>query len=223
MEYGPKEDLVSFESSRLGTLEYWQAFYERELENVKGNPGDIGGVWFGSQVEGRILGYIYRNYSIATRVIDIGCGNGNFLLQLAAKGFTDLHGFDYSSYSVEFAKINSAGVNINLFQSDIRHPKHCVAGAELFCDKGTFDALCLARGTDGRPENVLQAYCQLFNTMGARECTFILTSCNWTRRELEHYFLSLNFIVVDEIGHPAFSFGGKTGQTVTTLVFKFIK
>lgn len=47
---------------------------------------------------------------------------------------------------------------------------------------------------------------------------FMITSCNWTRDELVQLF-EPDFTVKDEIMHPTFSFGGHTGQTVTTIIF----
>ena len=48
---------------------------------------------------------------------------------------------------------------------------------------------------------------------------FLITSCNWTEDELCQFFQP-EFIKVDTIKRKAFSFGGSTGQTFSTVVFR---
>ena len=60
----------------------WDAQYEKELSNFK-NHGDIGEIWFEDSVD-RLLDWILDTNLITTQssIIDIGCGNGAFLLNL---------------------------------------------------------------------------------------------------------------------------------------------
>ena len=46
-----------------------------------------------------------------------------------------------------------------------------------------------------------------------------ITSCNWTGDELKVHFQNY-FTFVEKLPTPSFSFGGKTGSTVSTLLFK---
>lgn len=219
------EERVGFEPSKLGTLEYWQDFYERELNNLRENPDDHGEVWFGTQVERRIVEHIVHHYpSDCTAVLDIGCGNGSLLKRLAAKDFRHLHGCDYAEASVDLAQLNCPSVHF--FQFDIRDRQRVTNLAmekiDLFHDKGTFDALCLTEGEFGQPETIVQAYSTLMRQVGSSGCHFVLTSCNWTRQELVELFTGDSFELIDEpaIVHPSFSFGGKSGQAVTTVIMK---
>ena len=47
----------------------------------------------------------------------------------------------------------------------------------------------------------------------------IYSSCNWTLEELKIH-LSENFEWLRTVPVPTFSFGGKTGSTTTTVLFK---
>lgn len=51
---------------------------------------------------------------------------------------------------------------------------------------------------------------------------FIITSCNWTSKELETIFAP-EFKAIDEVLHNKFVFGGKSGQDVSTVIFKLEK
>lgn len=48
---------------------------------------------------------------------------------------------------------------------------------------------------------------------------FLITSCNWTKEELLDEF-SEGFELFEELPTPTFSFGGRSGNSVTALVFQ---
>ena len=50
---------------------------------------------------------------------------------------------------------------------------------------------------------------------------FMITSCNWTEQELVTMF-STHFKHLETIPTPSFTFGGKKGNSVTTVVFNKI-
>ncbi|XP_046886218.1 EEF1A lysine methyltransferase 2 isoform X2 [Hypomesus transpacificus] len=93
-----------FKPSKLGTKEYWDDAYERELQTFK-DIGDVGEIWFGEESMTRVLRWIDReNIPENAAILDIGTGNGILLVELAKQGFTNLTGIDYSTASVELAK-----------------------------------------------------------------------------------------------------------------------
>jgi hypothetical protein len=109
-------------------------------------------------------------------------------------------------------------------------PETKLDSASLIVDKGTFDAISLAKddspdlnlGSEGR----IQTSCRKFKDTLLRTLRkdsisrFLITSCNWTNDELCTLF-SPEFIICDKVPHQtSFSFGGKQGQTVTTVAFK---
>ena len=90
-----------------------------------------------------------------------------------------------------------------------------LAGApfDVCLDKGTYDAISLAADSKERKERYAAAVHRQLKEGGL----FIITSCNWTKEELLLLFPFLR--LKSDILAPAFCFGGKSGQTVTTLVF----
>ena len=62
----------------------WDSQYESELANFK-RHGDVGEVWFEESVD-KLMEWILDSDRITTQssVIDIGCGNGSFLLNLVS-------------------------------------------------------------------------------------------------------------------------------------------
>ena len=49
--------------------------------------------------------WISENYPKDTRILEVGCGNGHLLVQLASEyGFVNLMGCDYSEKAITLAK-----------------------------------------------------------------------------------------------------------------------
>ena len=102
------------------------------------------------------------------------------------------------------------------------HPKF-----DVILDKGTFDAISLCPDEAERKKNlyvdfvrtVLKEEEEEEEVVGGRGGIFCLTSCNWTEDELVKIF-GQHFTLKDRIEFPSFQFGGKSGSTVTSLVFK---
>ncbi|KAJ4421265.1 Protein-lysine N-methyltransferase efm4 [Neurospora sp. IMI 360204] len=108
------EKPAHLEPSKLGTKEYWDALYTREISNHASNPSDEGTVWFDdSDAENKIVQFLdeqeHELFSgLFSRddaaIMDLGCGNGSLLFALHDDGWEGrLCGVDYSEQSVELA------------------------------------------------------------------------------------------------------------------------
>uniref|UniRef100_A0A8C9DEH8 EEF1A lysine methyltransferase 2 n=1 Tax=Prolemur simus TaxID=1328070 RepID=A0A8C9DEH8_PROSS len=79
-EGGPLED--GFVPSALGTREHWDAVYERELQTFQ-EYGDTGEIWFGEESMNRLIRWMQKHkIPLDASVLDIGTGNGVFLVEL---------------------------------------------------------------------------------------------------------------------------------------------
>lgn len=135
--------------SRLGTQEYWDSNYVRELSNFSAD-GDEGEVWFGATSSDEILDWIARHmpspmatptrvtFSHATgstepaktagvgresiQILDVGCGNGQLLFLLAQGGYPveSLAGIDYSQSSIELCVQISQAKGIQGLRLEVR-------------------------------------------------------------------------------------------------------
>ncbi|KAF9901815.1 hypothetical protein EC991_005641 [Linnemannia zychae] len=95
-----------FKPSKLGTKDYWDKVYNREVINFK-DHGDIGEIWFGEDSAVKMVDWVEEHYEDEKEtcaILDLGCGNGHLLLDLAELGFEDLTGIDYSPAAIELAK-----------------------------------------------------------------------------------------------------------------------
>lgn len=225
--------------SKLGNKDYWDNFYSEEIDQFNNNTALIGEVWFGKQVQKKIIEYINKTISDKNiNILDIGSGNGAFLFKLLKFNFTNLHGMDYSENSVQLAqkiilhKLQEGETQYNhvqFYQEDLKNPqKHSANEAdkyELIHDKGTFDAYMLNKSNS----NV--QYCNYIYYNLKNNGKFIITSCNHLKADLIRLFIDDNnlskdkfqFSLTGEIPHKSFSFGGQTGQTVTTVIFTIKK
>ncbi|CAH0770599.1 unnamed protein product [Bemisia tabaci] len=183
--------------------------------------GDVGEVWFGEDSEMRIISWLSRNEEIPSDapIIDLGCGNGMMLIELAREGYTNLTGVDYSQKAVDLAKavVKAQDIEcIKLESCDILSDEFPSKQYIVVHDKGTYDAISLC------PDNASakrKKYMVNVSKILAPEGVFIITSCNWTAEELLDHF-SEDFKMACVIPAPAFKFGGKTGSLVSSVVFK---
>lgn len=89
--------------SELTRRHYWDDFYSSEYQHFK-DSGCEGEEWFESETES-ILDFIMTLVDpLTASVIDVGCGNGLFLLRLASLGFTQLAGCDYAEDAIRMAR-----------------------------------------------------------------------------------------------------------------------
>nr|XP_044605037.1 EEF1A lysine methyltransferase 2 isoform X2 [Equus asinus] len=188
-----------FVPSALGTREHWDAVYERELQTFQ-ECGDTGEIWFGEESMNRLIRWMQKHkIPLDASLLDIGTGNGVFLVELAKLGFSNITGIDYSPSAIQLSGsiIEKEGLsNIKL--------------------KGTFDAISL------NPDNALEKrkqYVKSLSRVLKVKGFFLITSCNWTKEELLNEF-SEGFQLFEELPTPKFSFGGRSGNSVAALVFQ---
>ncbi|XP_053663711.1 EEF1A lysine methyltransferase 2 [Anopheles marshallii] len=215
------EQIEELEGSELGTKDFWETSYTREIANYR-DHGDVGEVWFDEDSQNRIITWIARQEDeIQTNdsIIDLGCGNGMMLIELAREGYTDLTGIDYSPKAIELSKAicQDQDLNINYKVVDLMSESEVTALGKfkVVHDKGTYDAISL------HPEDSKQmraSYITNVHRMLKDDGLFILTSCNWTECELVQSFAGF-FQLRTVIPTPTFKFGGKVGSVVTSIVF----
>ncbi|XP_064536567.1 EEF1A lysine methyltransferase 2 [Drosophila montana] len=213
---------MELEGSELGTKEYWETSYTREIKNYKSH-GDVGEIWFDEDSQQRIVDWLLKQETLnkqTARVLDLGCGNGMFLIALANEGFAQLTGVDYSPKAIELAKgiAKDQALNISYDVADLTQSVSPTLGTyDIVHDKGTYDAVSLCPDNPKEQRtNYLATVAQLLHDENS---LFIITSCNWTEDELLQSFEHL-FVKYCTIPTPTFKFGGKVGNVVTSVVFK---
>ncbi|RNA19194.1 hypothetical protein BpHYR1_000249 [Brachionus plicatilis] len=211
-------------SSKLGTLEYWERAYEQELENFN-QFGDEGEIWFGAQTAKRVINWLTNKQLDRgnTRCIDIGCGNGFSCCMMAEAGFRQIVGVDYSEKAINLAKsiAESKKLSIEYKVTDVLDSNAKYDDQfDVAIDKGTYDAISLCPDD---PKNKRFLYKDYLKKILNQNAFFVITSCNWTSKELQEFFSeNKDFKFVEEIkASSSFSFGGSTGSTTSTLVFEF--
>lgn len=202
--------------SELGTLEFWNKRYEEEKKSFMTHR-DPGEIWFGEESAERVINWIL-NAEIAkdSNILDLGCGNGMFLIELARLGFSKLSGVDYSQGAIDLSKSIAHEQGFSFIDFSVRNIlEGLILKFDLINDKGTYDAVSLSENVTMNRDLYLNSVFNSLNDDGF----FIITSCNWTESELEKHFSS-KFICYKHIPTPQFKFGGKVGSLVTTLVLK---
>ncbi|XP_031812860.1 EEF1A lysine methyltransferase 2 isoform X2 [Sarcophilus harrisii] len=151
-----------------------------------------------------------------TLELEMGCFWLNWLAKL---GYSDITGIDYSPLAIQLSGriIEKEGLsNIKLQVEDFLNPSPKLSGFHICIDKGTFDAISL--NPDGALEKRKQYVKSLFRALQDKGF-FLITSCNWTKDELLNEF-SEGFEILEELPTPTFTFGGRSGNSVTALVFQ---
>ena len=213
--------------SKLGTLEHWNEAYKQEIEQFKNNGNELGDIWFGKQLQKKLVNYIAKNYPDKNlKIFDVGFGNGVFLYKLAKQGYNNLYGIDYSPDSLKLAKMiidskekkHNKKFKLNLFCEDINTTNNIIKEHfDIIHDKGSFDAYMMNN------KNCLENYHRYIKSYSKNGSVFIVTSCNNTRDELKQKFpLEKGFEFVDEIKNKTFVFGGQEGQQQATQIYKII-
>ncbi|XP_072292467.1 EEF1A lysine methyltransferase 2 [Eucyclogobius newberryi] len=209
-------------SSKLGTKEYWDGAYEKELETFK-DIGDVGEIWFGEESMTRVIEWMKKaKIPENASILDIGTGNGVFLVALADHGFKKLTGIDYSETSVELARnilLAEGQTDVTVKEVDFLSCQGELERFDVCIDKGTFDAISL------NPDHAKEGkrlYVESLKSVLKDEGFFVITSCNWTKEQLLDRFKE-GFELLEELPTPTFKFGGRTGSSVTALVFRRVQ
>ncbi|RKP12114.1 S-adenosyl-L-methionine-dependent methyltransferase [Piptocephalis cylindrospora] len=232
----PSSRTVDLDPSDLGTQSYWDKAYERELANFE-DTGDIGEIWFGEESVDKMIEWTIENLDDKySRVLDVGCGNGHLLFELSSLGYRELTGLDYSQPSIDLAEAivskrtgegdEDAKERISFMCADLFNlkPKDVNGGAfDLILDKGTFDAISLnpeqkAKRSSGAP-GPMDQYGPVIASLLREDGILLITSCNWTKEELIAQF-SECLEYINHVKYPTFTFGGVTGQRITTVAFR---
>jgi len=138
-------------------------------------------------------------------------------------GYTNLTGVDYSLGAIQLATSIAVEeqVNIKYLVCDVLNTSETDTlfndlKFNVCLDKGTYDAISL------NPTDALGCQAKYINNISSllsSDGVFIICSCNWTKSELLNQFTN-KFEFVESLPAPSFSFGGQSGNTVTTLVFR---
>ncbi|KAJ6782545.1 hypothetical protein PWT90_01373 [Aphanocladium album] len=179
-----------------------------------------------------------------TSFLDLGCGNGSILFALRRDGWSGpLTGVDYSARSIQLASqiASSRALLADIFfaewdlingppLSSLLPPSSFQRRTtwDVVLDKGTFDAISLSDATDARGRRICEGYKARVLPLLERGGLFLITSCNWTEEELRGWFVGgesvdgATFVEVGRVKYRTFSFGGVSGQTISTLCFRKI-
>ncbi|KAJ4153237.1 hypothetical protein LMH87_009734 [Akanthomyces muscarius] len=175
-----------------------------------------------------------------TSFLDLGCGNGSILFALRSDGWSGpLTGVDYSAHSIRLAsQIASSKAltnNITFAEWDLINgpplsttlsPPSSQHTFDVVLDKGTFDAISLSDATDAAGRRICEGYKARVLPLLAVGGLFLITSCNWTEEELRGWFVGgervagATFEEAGRVKYQTFSFGGVSGQTISTLCFR---
>lgn len=169
----------------------------------------------------------------ASRFLDLGTGNGHMLFALCEENddgqswHGDMVGVDYSQASVQLAQRIAKQRRleaVRFIQWDLLDEAagdwfH--DGFDVVLDKGTFDAISLMPQGNAR-QHPCDIYREKVQQLVKPGLVLIVTSCNWTKDELIGWLApdSGEMAYHSEAQYPSFTFGGKTGQSVVTLVFR---
>jgi len=220
MEDNQDQSTEELNPSALGSKKYWDKSYNVELENFNAH-GDVGEIWFGEDIMLKMISCVNK-YAEGkeSRIVDLGCGNGMTLLELARLDYTNLVGMDYSQNAISlcenlFSKQDCKPVEFKV--ADLLSEEFVEQSFDICLDKGTYDAVSLI--PDANQFESRQKYLKNVHRLLTPDGIFILASCNWTTSELTTQTQAL-FSLNEVVKTPQFSFGGKTGNVVSLIVLK---
>ena len=146
-------------------------------------------------------------------------------------------GVDYSEKSVELARgiaqdkgfgpgSGTAEVEFRWWDLMVQDPTGVALeglndkGWDVVVDKGTFDAISLSEEKDQTGRRVCEGYKERVIPLIRVGGILLVTSCNWTEEELRAWFEGDGLEYLDTIRYKSFSFGGKEGQTISSICFR---
>ncbi|QRG36622.1 hypothetical protein FDK38_000973 [Candidozyma auris] len=238
---------IRLNDSKLGTKEYWDDFYKKEIENFNENDEDTGENWFDdSDAERRVIKFFIElieadHFGDAKElsILDLGTGNGHFLFELnqevcdqdVAVSLLNT-GIDYSPQSINFAKTiaekkySDKSYNfeeVNFISKDCKYLEENAGKFDVIFDKGTLDAIALnndpVKGFNGKIG--VEVYPLQVIKLMKPGSLLIITSCNFTEDELTRVITSSQdrLSVQQKVEYPSFQFGGHKGSAICTIAF----
>lgn len=228
------EDTSKLDPSKLGTKQYWDEFYNKEINNFKNNPSDSGQNWFEeSNAQEKIIDFLVKQcehgeLDRSASMLDLGCGNGELLLGVRSEGFEGvLTGIDYSAPAVRFADLlnKQEGLpEIQLKQADFLVDSSwndiSSEGWDVVLDKGTLDAIALSCSSYDNGLNGVQQYGKVVKSLIRSQGFILITSCNFTESELDNIIIQDGIQKWKTITYPSIRFAGQIGQTVVSVAYK---
>ncbi|GCE99065.1 hypothetical protein ZYGM_004340 [Zygosaccharomyces mellis] len=222
------EDTTKFNTSKLGTKEYWDEFYALEKKNFENNPEDTGECWFDdNDAEARMIEFLEDNIGIHhikydCSICDLGTGNGHLLFELVQNGFNGpMLGVDYSEQSIEFTKkvSQTKRLPVEFSATDIFNESWAPRRFDVVLDKGTLDAVALSGLTKENGKSFVELYPEVLDKLLVKGGVFLITSCNFTESELIKIIQTENLKAWSKIEYPSFSFGGVQGTAICSIAF----
>lgn len=182
------------------------------------------------------------------RFLDLGTGNGHMLFALrededdnGIRWTGEMVGVDYSPASVQLARqvntqrlqtlneeraedepVDLARIVFEQWDLLSEAPGAWLGdGFDVVLDKGTFDAISLMPHSGNSP-HPCEIYREKATALIKPGSFLFITSCNWTKEELLDWLAceGSRLAFYDEAKYPTFTFGGQTGQSVVTVVFR---
>lgn len=132
-------------------------------------------------------------------------------------------GVDYSLASIELARRIAGQKNLDIeFEVwDIMGNENpWLGGFDVLLDKGTFDAVSLNAEEDADGRRICEGYRDKVEGLVKPGGRFLITSCNWTEKELGEWFGGGDLVVEGRLEYPTYSFGGVKGQSVYSVCFR---
>ncbi|MCJ1478332.1 hypothetical protein MMC13_007010 [Lambiella insularis] len=238
----------SFQASReRRAKDCWATTYASDLAHHRHNPSHTGTTWFADSCaeekivdfladQGPALGISRQESSF----LDLGTGNGSLLFALRDGGWRGrLVGVDYAPEAIKLArrlererKEGEGEGEVEFGVWDVvsggvpgrREEWFPEGGFDVVLDKGTFDAVSLGEEVDGRRRRVCEGYAGRVEGLVRVRGVVLVTSCNWTEEELVQWFGSGGGMeVCGRIEYPTFRFGGRTGQSVSSVCFRRVR
>ena len=227
---GAEIALKEAEPCDLGKKSHWDTEFGRDLAIFR-ETGDPGYAWFEEQLGSRLVAFFDESDVLPTDaktspVLDVGCGNGQMLMDLHELGYTVLYGVDYCEAAIELCReflvdkseddsVPSACF-ANLTVGNIAALPYADATFAMVHDKGTYDAWRLG-------DNVHEAYMDEVHRVMRPGGLFVLSCVNWTADEMISLFCTNSggkFEHVTTLKGASFKYGGVTGHNVTTVVLR---
>lgn len=160
--------------------------------------------------------------------------------EVANEGFEGrMMGVDYSLKSIEFARRiaqekgygedHKGHVEFKVWDLMTASPEGLVLdgrgqkGWDVVLDKGTFDAISLSEEKDDQERRICEGYKEKVVPLIKDGGILFITSCNWTEEELKSWFQGGQLRFEDALAYKSFSFGGRKGQSVSSVCFRKTK